>query len=171
MLGVAILDVATGGGPLEIAVEFDAVGRIEVDALHLAAQALALGQASHDLQAVAENHAIGPVGAVLVELGLGVGQAVEVGEEIELLAVLLPRRAQCRVPRLKAPEVVDKDFGVDLFLNVEGRRLHHEAGPVLPILAAPDELGVAAALFVLHPGGLPGYATRTGCCSSCRITA
>ena len=130
--------------------------------LHLAAQALALGQAGHDLQAIAEDHAVGPVGVVLVELGLGVGvgQAVEVGEKVDLLAVLLRRRARCRVPRLKAPEVVNEDFGVDLFLNIEGRRLHHEAGPILPVLAAPDELGVkvgiTAALFVLQPGGLPG---------------
>ena len=39
---IAVLHVAAGGGPLEVAVELDAVGRIEVDALHLAAQALAL---------------------------------------------------------------------------------------------------------------------------------
>ena len=50
VVGVAVLDVAAGGGPLEVAVELDAVGRVEVDALHLAAQALALGQAGHDLE-------------------------------------------------------------------------------------------------------------------------
>src|SRR2546425_517890 len=56
--GVAILDVAAGGGPLEVAVELDAVGWIEVDALDLAAQALALGQAGHDLEGIAEDHAV-----------------------------------------------------------------------------------------------------------------
>ena len=78
------LHVTAGGGPLEVGVEFDAVGRVDVDALHLAAQPLALGERGHDLEAVAEDHAVGPVGVVLVELGLGVlgGQAVEVGEEI-----------------------------------------------------------------------------------------
>src|SRR6266566_2124419 len=40
-------DVATSGTPLKVAVEFDAIRRIKVDALHLAAQALALGQAGH----------------------------------------------------------------------------------------------------------------------------
>ena len=75
----------TGGGPLEIAVEFDAVGRVEVDALHLAAQALALGEARHDLKRVAEDHAVRPVLVVLIELGLGfhvLGHAVEIGEQV-----------------------------------------------------------------------------------------
>ena len=31
--GIAVFDVPTGGGPLEVGVELDAVGRIEVDAL------------------------------------------------------------------------------------------------------------------------------------------
>ncbi len=51
VVGVAVLHVAAGGGPLEVAVELDAVGRVEVDALHLAAQTLALGKAGHDLEA------------------------------------------------------------------------------------------------------------------------
>jgi hypothetical protein len=47
-----------------------------------AAQSFALREAGHDLEAVAQNHAIGPVGVVLVELGgTGVlGQPVEIGE-------------------------------------------------------------------------------------------
>ncbi len=50
----------------------------------LPAQALALGQAGHDLEGVAEDHAVGPVLVVLVELGLvhALGDAVEVGEEV-----------------------------------------------------------------------------------------
>ncbi len=36
VVGLAVLHVAAGGGPLEVAVELDAVGRVEVDALHLA---------------------------------------------------------------------------------------------------------------------------------------
>ena len=43
-LGVTVLHVPTGRAPLEVAVEPDAVGRIELDALHLAAQPFALGQ-------------------------------------------------------------------------------------------------------------------------------
>ena len=37
VFGFAVLDVSAGGGPLEVGVELDAVGRIKVDALHLAA--------------------------------------------------------------------------------------------------------------------------------------
>jgi len=70
MIGLTAFDIASGGGPLEVAVELDAVGRVEVDALHLAAQSLAPGQAGHDLQGVAEDHAVAPVLVVLVELGL-----------------------------------------------------------------------------------------------------
>ncbi len=36
VVGPAVLHVAAGGGPLEVAVELDAVRRVEVDALHLA---------------------------------------------------------------------------------------------------------------------------------------
>jgi hypothetical protein len=43
VVGFAVLYVAAGGGPLEVAVELDAVGRVEVDALHFTAQPLALG--------------------------------------------------------------------------------------------------------------------------------
>ena len=50
---LAVFHVAAGGGPLEVGVEPDAVGRIEIDALHLAAQSFALGQRGHDAQAVA----------------------------------------------------------------------------------------------------------------------
>ena len=62
----------------------------------LPAQALALGQAGHHLEGVAEDHAVRPVLVVLVELGLvdAVRDAVEVGEEIgcELPALVLASR-------------------------------------------------------------------------------
>ena len=84
--GVAVPHVAAGGGPLEVGVELDAVGRVNVDALHLAAQPLALRQRRHHLQAVAGDHAVRPVGVVLVELGAGVWvrQAVEIGKQVNL---------------------------------------------------------------------------------------
>src|ERR1017187_4531797 len=52
VVGLAVLHVTAGGGPLEVAVELDAVGWVEVDALHAAAQALALSQAGHDLEGI-----------------------------------------------------------------------------------------------------------------------
>ena len=39
-------------------------------------------------------------------------------------------------------EVVDEDFWVDLFLDVERRGVDDEVAPVLLILPAPDELGI-----------------------------
>jgi hypothetical protein len=91
------------------------------------------------------------VAFVLVELGarVAVGEAVEVGEEVGLC-----------VGRVFAPDqVVDQSLGVDLLLNIEGRSLDDEVGPVLLVLAAPDELRVevAVAALVGEPqGGLLG---------------
>ena len=151
VVGLAVAYVTAGGGPLEVGVEFDAVGRVDVDALHLAAQSLALGERGHDLEAVAEDHAVGPVGVVLVELGFGVlgGQAVEVGEEIGETG--LDVLVLCAAGLLALPhQVVDEDFGVDALLDVERRCVDDEVGPVLLVLAAPDQLRVqiAVAAFV-----------------------
>src|SRR5690606_6240554 len=42
-----------------------------------------------------------------------------------------------------AHEIVDDRLGVDLLLNVERRRVDDEVGPILLVLAAPDELRIA----------------------------
>jgi len=49
-----------------------------------APKSFALGQAGHDLEGVAEDHAVGPVLVVLIELGLvnAYGNAIEVVEEV-----------------------------------------------------------------------------------------
>src|SRR5260370_13415597 len=74
----AVLHVAARGGPLEVAVEFDAIRRINVDALDLSSQPLSLRQPRHHLQAVAKDHAVTPVRGVLAELrpGLPIMHAV-----------------------------------------------------------------------------------------------
>ncbi len=66
---VAILNVAASGGPLEIAVELDAVGRIEIDALDAPAKPLPLGQTGHDLEGISQNHTVRPVLVMVIELG------------------------------------------------------------------------------------------------------
>lgn len=90
VLGLAVSYITAGGRPLEVGIELDAIGRIDVDALHLAAQPFALRETDHHLQAVAEDHPVRPVHLVLVELGLGVGtwKPVEVGEQFSLEACL-----------------------------------------------------------------------------------
>ena len=141
--GVAVPDVPAGSGPLEVRVEPDAVGRVEVDTLHLAAQSFALGEGGHHLQAVTEDHAIGPVGVVLVEFGAGVfiRQPVEVGKEVEL-------RGCFRFPAV-ANQIVDQHLGVNFFLDVEWWRLHEEVRHVLFVLASPDELGIEVTIATL----------------------
>ena len=146
VVGVAVLHVAAGGAPLEIGIELDAVGRIEINALDFAAQAFAFGKRRHDLQAVAKNHAVRPIGVVLVELGgAGVfGQAVEITEKVNL------RRGGRGAGLGLAEQIINQGFGVNLFLDVKRRRGNNEIGPVRVILAAPDELRVkvAVAAFV-----------------------
>ena len=73
---VAVLHVARGGRPLEVRVEADAVGRVDVDRLHLPAQALALGERGHHREAVAEDHPVRPLAGVAVELDLGLAVVV-----------------------------------------------------------------------------------------------
>ena len=75
---------------------------------------------------------------MLVELGLGVlgRQAVEVGERVGLVFVWL-----VAVPGL-AHQVVYESLGVDPLLDVQGRRVNYKVGPVLLVLAPPDELRV-----------------------------
>ena len=112
----------------------------------LPAQALALGQAGHDLEGVAEDHAVGPVLVVLVELGLvhAVRDAVEVGEEIgrELpgFVLALARSAQ---------QIVDERLRMDFFLDVERRGVDDEVAPILLVFPAPDELRVEVAIALV----------------------
>ena len=138
VFGFAVFDIAAGGGPLEVGIELDAVRRVKIDALYAAAQSFAFGDAGHDVEAVAEDHAVGPVLFVAVELGaLGAfGEAVEVGEEVGLGV------GGSGAPGGAAFEVVDEGLGVDFFLDVDRRGVHEEFGAVLLVFAAPDELGV-----------------------------
>jgi hypothetical protein len=46
-------------------------------------------------------------------------------------------------------QVVDQDLRVHFLLDVERRRLHDQVGPVLLVLAAPDELRVEIAVAPL----------------------
>ena len=65
---LAILHVALAEIGLKVGAKADAVGRIEVDHLHLAGQVLPPRQARHHLQRIAEDHAVRPIHIVPVEL-------------------------------------------------------------------------------------------------------
>ncbi|AEO46714.1 hypothetical protein F11_01220 [Rhodospirillum rubrum F11] len=140
---VAVLHIAAGRRPLKIAVEFDAIGRIEIDALHLAAQPFALGQTRHDGKRIAQDHPVGPIGVVLIELGrrLLVGQAVEIGKQIDGR----PDHFLGPSPGL-ALQIVDQNLGVDLFLDIKRRGLNDQFRPIPLVLAPPDQLRVEIAV-------------------------
>ena len=55
-----------------------------------------------------------------------------------------------------AQQVVDQHLGVDLLLDVERRGMDDQIGPVLLVLAAPDQLRVEVAV-----AALVGHADRT----------
>ncbi len=67
------------------------------------------------------------------------------------------KRSVCEVCRLVAfrlacclpQQVVNQHLGMDLLLDVERRRMDHQIGPVLLVLAAPDELRVEVAVAAL----------------------
>ena len=61
---------------------------------------------------------------------------VEVGEQVGNVGLGLALLGRA------ALQVVDDRLGVDLLLDVERRHVDDEVGPVLPVLAAPDELRV-----------------------------
>ena len=92
---------------------------------------------------------------MLVELGgAGVlGQAVEIGEEVNL------GRGGLGAGLGLAEEVVNQDLGMDLFLDVERRGRDDEVGPIRVVFAAPDELGVEVAIAAFV-GDLDGRLVR-----------
>ena len=65
---LAVLHVALVDERLEVGAVLDAVGRVDVDHLHLAGHALLFQQRVHHQQAVARDQAVGPAVGVLVEL-------------------------------------------------------------------------------------------------------
>jgi len=79
-------------------------------------------------------------------LGFFGGKAVEVGQEVHLgIPGSFPGLG------LEA-EVVDEDFGVDFFLDVERGSLHDQVRPVLLILPPPNQLRIQVPVppFVSH---------------------
>ena len=95
MSSLAVLDVAGQRRNLPVGVELDAVRRVEIDALDLAPQRLALGEARHDGERVAEDETVRPMLVVLIELSarFRVVEAVEIREEVRRVARLLLRRS------------------------------------------------------------------------------
>ena len=114
----AVFDVALVDEGLEVGAVSDAVWRVDVDGLHLACHAFLFDEAVHHQQAVACNHAVRPVVAMLVELDcLSQGRVflwcLEQGGLWLSVAVAC---AGC----------LDDGARVDAFVHVQGDRLHIE---------------------------------------------
>jgi hypothetical protein len=72
---------------------------------------------------------------VTVKLGLihPLGDAVKVREKVDLFVIGPAVRLGT------AEEIVNKNFWLHLFLNVEGRRVNYQVGPVLFVLSPPNK--------------------------------
>ena len=133
ILRLAVLHIALARADLPVGAEFDAVGRVDVDALHLALQPFLLGQAGHHHERVAQDHAVGPVLFVLIELHhlAQVSNTVVVGKQVQL-----------RFLHVLAQQIADDRLRLDLLLDVDRHNLHAQVFGVLFILALPHKLRV-----------------------------
>ena len=69
---------------MEVGCELDAVGRIEVNGLHLSPEVFALCEGAHDGKTIAEDEAVCPFYVVLIKLDGFVVCQLRVSEEIAL---------------------------------------------------------------------------------------
>ena len=146
---IPVLDVPARCRPLKVAVELDPIRWIKVDALHLASQPFALGKTRHDLQGVPQDHAVGPMLIVLIELGLGIpiGDPIEIIKQRQLGVLHLTRGLLVRylgtLPIARhADQIVDEHLRMDLLLDVQRRCMDDQIRPVLLVFATPDQLRV-----------------------------
>ena len=137
---LAVLHVALAGGHLPVGAELDAVRGVHVHHLDLAPEALAFGQAGHDVEAVAQDHAVRPAGA----LAVGVVVEVQVVEAVEPVEGVEERQLRFGLARrCRAAQVLHQHPGVDLFLDVERRGVALQ-NLGLVVLALPHQLRVQA---------------------------
>ena len=135
---LAVLHIAALRRDLPVGVELDPVRRIEIDALHLAAQRLPFGEARHHLKAVAQNHPVRPMLVMLVKFRARIRRdTVEIGEQV--------RRGRIRPAGLRgaAFQIINYRLGVDFLLNIKRRHVDDQVRPVLCVLAAPHQLRIA----------------------------
>ena len=126
---------------LEVGAVLDAVGRVDVDHLHLAAHALLFEEAVHHQQAVARDQAVAPVVGVLVELDRPPeGRVLLLGLEQRLLA-----RAVALADRL------DDGAGIDPLVDMERDGRNRERSPLG--LARPGQLRVEMRVVINPPCG------------------
>jgi len=141
----AVLHLAFARAHLPVGAKLNPIGRVHVDHLHLALQGLFLRQGGHHQQAVAQDHAVGPVLLVMVKIHqLFKGNVVEIVEERQLLLRLFFLRL--------FTHILDDGLGTDLLLDIDGHRRHFQGMLVLLILAFPDQLRVERGIAWVEDG-------------------
>ena len=151
VLVLAVLDVALVDEGLEVAAVLDAVGRVDVDHLHLPGHALLLQQAVHHQQAVAGHQPVAPAAVVLVEVH-------SLAQRQRLLEPGAEHVAGGSLAGVGLHTLLDdgQDAGrVDALVDVQADGVHLEAGALG--LAGPVEVRRGMALELLQRGAHGGF--------------
>ncbi|EHI13651.1 hypothetical protein KEK_06745 [Mycolicibacterium thermoresistibile ATCC 19527] len=147
---LAVLHVALVDEGLEVGAVLDAVGRVDVDHLHLAGHALLLQQAVHDQQGVAGDQAVGPAFLMAVEVDR-VTQRQVLERRIEQAGLEGLLHALALAFALHGLAHGRQDAGrVDALVHVQADGVHLEARALG--LAGPVEVGALQPLQLLQRG-------------------
>nr|WP_236691025.1 hypothetical protein [Levilinea saccharolytica] len=148
---LAVLHIPFARAHLPVRAKLDAVGRVHVNHLHLALQALLFRQAGHHQQAVAQNHAVGPVLLVMVKIHqVFKGNVVKIRKQRHLL--LCPSPAGRGPAEGLGAHILDNRLRADLLLNVNRHRRHFQRLLILLILALPNQLRVKRGVARVQDG-------------------
>ncbi len=117
----AVRHVALAHEGLEIAAELHAIGRVDVDHLHLAGHVLVLQKRVHHHQTITQNHAVEPAVGVFIGLEQLLGH----------VAVRVSKKVQCHLPAgLETLEAFQNGLGRQALVDEQGQRRHFEAQPL-----------------------------------------
>ena len=134
VIGLAILHIPFTRAHLPVRTELDPIGRIHVNHLHLALQSFFFCQRRHYQQAVPQDHAVGPVLLVVVEIDqVFEADIVEVGKQAHLRRLALP---------CTGAHIFNDRLRRDFLLNIDRHRWYGQVFPILFVFTLPDQLRV-----------------------------
>jgi hypothetical protein len=155
---VVVADVALADEGLKVRAELHAVGRVDVDHLHLAAEALVVQERVHHDERVAEDHPVDPIVAILVSpQDLIDDRMLRVAEQFKQRALRVA---------LVADQRLDDRLGRESFMDKERKGRHVEREPLglaRPVEEGPAEGRQLAEQFErLGRGGAEGFVAGIG---------
>ena len=123
---IAVLHGAVVEANLPVRAVFDAVGRIEIDALHLVGHAFAFEERGHDEQAVALDEAVGPA----VGVGVVIGDFLQFFARDDVAEKFVDGEAEVGLLSIfggdDAIQAFDERFGRDVFVPIKRAKIDCE---------------------------------------------